>query len=42
MDVVHSCRNYDRVVDWAKENRIKQHFDWSTHVEVDEAETRDP
>ncbi|KAF7796236.1 hypothetical protein EIP86_007410 [Pleurotus ostreatoroseus] len=41
MDIVHSCRNYDRVIDWAKENRIKQHFDWSAHVHVDEAEIRD-
>ena len=31
MDVVHSCRNYDAIVDWAKENHIKYTWDKSIH-----------
>lgn len=33
MDVVHSCRNYDMIVEWAKVNKYSGHFDLSLHLE---------
>ena len=32
MDVVHSCRNFDKVVEWAKEHK-SPHFDVNVHVQ---------
>lgn len=32
MDVVHSCRNYDMIVDWAKTRRMTARFDYSVRV----------
>lgn len=33
MDVVHSCRKYDAIVDWAKARRLTGRFDYSVHAE---------
>lgn len=35
MDTVHSCRNFDRVVEWAKAHRRTTPFDMSVHVQDD-------
>ncbi|KAH8093877.1 hypothetical protein BXZ70DRAFT_897114 [Cristinia sonorae] len=35
MNTVHSCRNYDKIADWAKAHRRERHFDSSIHVEDD-------
>ncbi|TCD61028.1 hypothetical protein EIP91_009151 [Steccherinum ochraceum] len=35
MNTVHSCRNYDRIVDWAKAHRRTTHFNANVHVEDD-------
>ncbi|KAI0079448.1 hypothetical protein K474DRAFT_1639618 [Panus rudis PR-1116 ss-1] len=35
MNTVHSCRNYDRIVDWAKDHRQDIKFDLHVHVEDD-------
>ncbi|TCD64869.1 hypothetical protein EIP91_003535 [Steccherinum ochraceum] len=35
MNTVHSCRNYDKIADWAKRHRRTTHFDSSIHVEDD-------
>ncbi|THG96100.1 hypothetical protein EW026_g5676 [Hermanssonia centrifuga] len=34
-DVMHTCRNFDNIVEWAKANQIKHHFDTTTRVEDD-------
>ncbi|THG98154.1 hypothetical protein EW026_g3976 [Hermanssonia centrifuga] len=34
-DVVHICRNYDNIVQWAKAHRMKHHFDDTVHIEDD-------
>ncbi|KAK7696234.1 hypothetical protein QCA50_000887 [Cerrena zonata] len=34
MDTVHSCRNFDKVVEWAKDHR-NAHFDVNVHVKDD-------
>ncbi|KAJ3552560.1 hypothetical protein NM688_g4090 [Phlebia brevispora] len=31
LDIVHSCRNYDSVVTWAKEHRAQYHFNQTGH-----------
>jgi len=35
MDTVHSCRNFDRIADWAKAHRRRKHFNMTVHVEDD-------
>lgn len=35
MDVVHSCRNFDKIADWAKERTWDRDFDLKVHVEDD-------
>jgi len=35
MDVVHSCRNFDTIVDWAKAHPWDRDFDLTVHVEDD-------
>ncbi|PSR84222.1 hypothetical protein PHLCEN_2v5510 [Hermanssonia centrifuga] len=32
-DVMHTCRNFDNIVEWAKTNRIKHHFDTTARIE---------
>ncbi|KAH8104501.1 hypothetical protein BXZ70DRAFT_590700 [Cristinia sonorae] len=35
MNTIHSCRNFDKIVDWAKKHRRTTHFDMDVHVEDD-------
>jgi len=35
MDVIHSCRNYDKIADWAKAHKWQREFDLTVHVEDD-------
>ncbi|KAI0073073.1 hypothetical protein K474DRAFT_1603983 [Panus rudis PR-1116 ss-1] len=35
MNTAHSCRNFDRIVDWAKAHKRDRHFDMHVHVEDD-------
>lgn len=32
---IHSCRNYDKIVDWAKAHQRVEHWDVSVHIEDD-------
>lgn len=32
MSIAHSCRNYDKIADWAKAHRLDVDFDESIHV----------
>lgn len=36
-DNVHSCRNFDKVVEWAEEHELQGHFDDTVHI-VDDIE----
>lgn len=37
MNVMHSCRNFDKIVDWAKAHQRNGHFDEDVHI-VDDIE----
>lgn len=32
---IRTCRNFDRIMDWAKENQLQHHIDLSVHIEDD-------
>jgi hypothetical protein len=32
---VHSCRNFDAIVDWAKDHQLQREFDYFAHVPDD-------
>lgn len=34
-NVVHTCKDFERIVEWAKEHRIKTHFDNGVYVKDD-------
>ena len=34
-NVVHTCKDYDRIVQWAKDHHLHSHFDNKIHVEDD-------
>src|SRR5271167_1482610 len=34
-DVVHTCRNFEKIHQWAIENPIKEQMDYTIHIEDD-------
>ena len=36
METLHTCRDWEAIAEWAKENAIKGNFDTTVHVEDDD------
>lgn len=35
LDVVHTCRNFGKIQDWARSHTLRSHFDSTVHIEDD-------